>query len=210
MDQKQTFPQIPVTQGEYKPRTRLVVVFIAGCAVGALVVLAWNNNQAIPVGVHGTSEPGAHTGSNGKGATGNTVPTNSALRGGIFAGGEAAGAVSIINQPAGNSVLVQSVTVPPPGVWIAVRETKGKALGNILGASRVHGPRSNVTVYLLRNTEPNRTYAIELYRSHGKGSGFDYKADSVYVDFDTGRPVIALFRTTSQNNASASTSPATH
>ena len=32
------------------------------------------------------------------------------------------GAVSVANQSAGSSVTIESVTVPPPGVWIAVRE----------------------------------------------------------------------------------------
>lgn len=106
------------------------------------------------------------------------------------------GALSVVNQSAGDSVAVESVTVPPPGVWVAVREIGGDGtLGNVLGAARVAGPRTNVTVPLLRATEPDRTYAIELYRDDNNGT-FDPEKNSVYVDFNTGARVVVYFKTT--------------
>jgi len=105
------------------------------------------------------------------------------------------GAISVADQRAGPEVIVGSVTVPPPGVWAAVREVNGTDLGNVLGAVRVGGPRTNVSITLLRATEPNRSYAVELYRDDGGGT-FDTAVNSVYVDFDTGTPVIAHFKTT--------------
>ncbi len=103
-------------------------------------------------------------------------------------------AVSVADQPAGTSVTVESVTVPPPGVWVAVREVNGTELGNVLGAVLETGPRSNVSVPLLRATEPGRRYAVELYRNDGSGA-FDLGTLSVYVDFDTSEPVIVYFST---------------
>lgn len=105
------------------------------------------------------------------------------------------GAISVTNQSSGDIVTVESVTVPPPGVWIAVREMNGNDLGNVLGAVRVSGPRVSVSVFLLRATEPGRSYAVELYREDGSGV-FDLAANSVFVDFTTGEPVIAFFTTT--------------
>lgn len=105
------------------------------------------------------------------------------------------GAISVADQKAGPEVTVESVTVTPPGVWVAVREVSGNALGNVLGAVRVSGPRTDVIVSLLRPTEPSRSYAVELYRDDSGGS-FDVATNSVYVDFDTGAPVIARFKTT--------------
>jgi len=102
--------------------------------------------------------------------------------------------VSVVNQSAGDSVTVESVTVPPPGVWVAVREMNGTELGNVLGALRVNGPRSAVVVPLLRATEPARSYAVELYRDDGNGE-FNLATLSVYVDFATGAPVIVYFTT---------------
>lgn len=107
---------------------------------------------------------------------------------------ERSGTVSVVDQLSGTAVVVESVTVPPPGIWIAVREVAGGVLGNVLGAARVDGPRSMISVPLLRATEPNRPYAIELYRDDGNGA-FDPAINSVYVDFDTGAPVIAFFST---------------
>ena len=105
------------------------------------------------------------------------------------------GAVSVVDQPPGSTVVVESVTVPPPGVWIAVRETNGNELGNVLGAVHVSGPRTAVSVPLLRPTESGLSYAVELYRNDGNDA-FDLSSDSVYVDFTTGEPVITRFTTT--------------
>ncbi|MDE2021733.1 MAG: hypothetical protein KGI71_02305 [Patescibacteria group bacterium] len=104
------------------------------------------------------------------------------------------GALSVADQPAGDTVTIESVTVPPPGVWVAVREMHGTDLGNVLGAELVHGPRSNFTVSLLRGTEAGHKYAVELYRDDANGT-FDLSQDSVYIDFDTGASVIAYFTT---------------
>ena len=109
---------------------------------------------------------------------------------------EGSGVVSVTDQPSGDTVTVESVTVPPPGAWVAVREvSSGGDLRNILGAVRVNGPRSLIPVALLRATEPDRPYAVELYRDDGDGT-FDPSADSVYVDFDSGAPAVARFSTT--------------
>lgn len=105
------------------------------------------------------------------------------------------GAVSVTNQPSGESVIIESVTVPPPGVWVAVREASGTDLGNVLGAERVVGPHGNISVSLLRPTEPGRSYAVQLYRDDNNGN-FDPAVNSVYVDFDTGARVVAFFTTT--------------
>lgn len=103
------------------------------------------------------------------------------------------GSVSVLDQSFGNTVVVESVTVPPPGVWVAVREVNGDDLGNVLGAVRITGPRSHVSVPLLRATEAGRAYAVELYRDNN--GDFDVAANSVYVDFDTGARVVSYFFT---------------
>lgn len=105
------------------------------------------------------------------------------------------GAIAIADQPAGSTVIIDSVTVPPPGIWVAVREVNGSSLGNVLGAVRVNGPHTNISVPLLRATVPDLSYAVELYRDDGSET-FDLANDSVYVDFATGAPVIAYFTTT--------------
>lgn len=104
------------------------------------------------------------------------------------------GSISIDGQAAGNMVSVESVTVPAPGVWVAVREVIDNDLGNVLGAVRISGPRSHIAIPLLRATEPGRTYAIQLYRDDAGGT-FDATVNSTYVDFDTGARAVAYFTT---------------
>lgn len=144
--------------------------------LGALLVSAWflNGNPSLTLPLPSSSPLTAAT------STSPTAPQS--------------GALSVADQAAGDTVTVESVTVPPPGVWVAVREMHGTDLGNVLGAARAGGPRSNFSVPLLRATEPGRPYAVELYRDDGSGV-FDLSKDSVYVDFDTSAPVVAYFRT---------------
>ena len=103
-------------------------------------------------------------------------------------------ALSVFNQDAGMTAIIESVTVPPPGVWVTIHELRETELGNVLGAARVRMPSSAITVELLRGTESGKLYAAALYRDDGDDL-FDRVADSVYVDFDTGERVIATFRT---------------
>lgn len=146
--------------------------FIGGFMLGAIVVGGWTykENLAFPLSVQ--PDP-------------TEASTTSPLE---------SGAIEVTDQPAGRSVTIESLTVPPPGVWIAVRDVNGKDLGNVLGAAHVNGPHTNITVPLLRATEPGLTYAVQLYRDDG-GRTFDLAHDSVYVDFTTGEAVITYFTT---------------
>jgi hypothetical protein len=156
------------------PLTRsTVIASLAGLALGVVLTSAWflapdfMPLAQVPESILATTTPAALS--------------------------NASGAIAVSDQAAGDAVLVDSVTVPPPGVWVAVRETGiGDTLGNVLGAARVHGPISNLSIALLRSTESGRVYAVELYRADVAGD-FDPNNDSVYVDFDTGQPVVALF-----------------
>lgn len=147
--------------------------FAAGVAVGLALAMLWFLHDDF------AKEPVAPTG------------VSTSTQSGLL--NNPSGAVAVSDQGAGDSVRIDSITVPPPGVWIAVRESSTSGLGNILGATRVHGPASAVTVSLLRATTPGRVYAVELYRDNGD-TVFDINSDSVYVDFDTGARVVALFK----------------
>lgn len=150
------------------------VSFIAGVMFGALLAGAWFFS----------------------GSTGPTLFSSPSLLATTTGQGTPeSGTVSVADQPSGESVIIESITVPPPGVWVAVREVNSNDLGNVLGAERVVGPHGNITVSLLRPTEPGRSYAVQLYRDDNNGA-FDPAVNSVYVDFDTGARVVAFFSTT--------------
>lgn len=148
--------------------------FIAGLMLGALLAGAWFFGGTSALQPFASSSRTATSTDNGW---------------------QKSGAVAVNDQLAGDTVVVESVTVPPPGVWIAVREVVGGDLGNVLGAARVGGPRTDFPVPLLRVTEPGRSYAVQLYRDDNSGA-FDPSVNSVYVDFDTGARVVAYFTTT--------------
>lgn len=194
------------TSSKRKSSTRTTLVFAIGFVVGVLVTSAWSSpsTSKAPT-ITSSADISGVIATTTKATVSTTATSRTGIATGAVSNGSASGAVSVSNQSAGASVLVDSVTVPPPGVWVTVQETHGNSLGNVLGATRVHGPLSNVVVSLLRNTEPNRTYAVVLYRSDGDGGLFNLKTDSVYVDFDSGKRVVVPFRTTGVSTVTAST-----
>jgi hypothetical protein len=148
---------------------------VAGFMLGVVVSVLFGLPSAFPILTTNTPVSASST---------NPLPPNS-------------GDVAVADQPAGNTVLVDSVTVPPPGVWVAVEEVnEDGTLGNVLGATLVGHPATNVSVALLRSTLPNQTYAVVLYRNDGDGQ-FNITNESLYVDFTTGQQVEELFKTTS-------------
>ncbi len=161
--------------------------FIVGLLFGALLTGAWFYGNG------GVAQPLAARALSAATTTAATTTETGSLGATTSSTGSASDAVSVSDQPAGQSVQIESVTVPPPGVWVAVREVNAGSLSNVLGAERASGPRSNFSVPLLRATEPGRTYAVELYR--GGAGAFSLATDSVYVDFASGKPVIAYFNT---------------
>ena len=84
--------------------------------------------------------------------------------------------LSVKNQPAGETVLVESVVAGEP-VWVAVREEKNGAAGNILGAQKVQGGTYiGVLVELLRPTQSGAAYSVTLHSATGSPA-FNYRED---------------------------------
>ena len=102
--------------------------------------------------------------------------------------------ILVSNQPAGNTVVIDSIRVPETGTWVAVHEMRETELGNVLGAARTPSTASATTIPLLRDTKPGRQYAVVLYRDNGDNL-FSLADDSVYVDFGTGKRVSVSFHT---------------
>ena len=148
--------------------------FIAGAVIGGLLVVGWYSG--------GISQSSLTASTSPETSTTTSSSSESTL-------------LTVSDQAAGKSVLVDSIIAPVQGVWIAVRDINGDELGKVLGAARVSGTRSNVTVQLLRATEAGKEYAVELYRDDSNGT-FEAGLNSVYIDFDTSAPAIVHFKTT--------------
>lgn len=102
--------------------------------------------------------------------------------------------VTVVDQKAGAEVHVASVSVDAPSVWVAVHPITSIGLGNVWGAARIRGPRTDLVVSMLISTLPDSEYAVILYRDNGD-DGFDRATDSLYIDFETGERVEERFRT---------------
>lgn len=80
------------------------------------------------------------------------------------------------NQTAGGTAVIAQVIAVAP-VWVAVREERNGAPGNILGAAKVPaGIHAAVTVELLRPTSAGGNYFVVLYRDVGD-TAFNYRED---------------------------------
>lgn len=76
--------------------------------------------------------------------------------------------VSVRNQRAGSSVVVDTATLATDG-WVVVHEEiLDGVIGNALGAARRNaGTYTDVAVELLRNTQPNKHYWVAVYADNG-------------------------------------------
>lgn len=101
--------------------------------------------------------------------------------------------VSVSSQMAGDSVVVQSLTVNQPS-WAVVYEDYSGQPGNALGALRlVSGSHSNFSIPLLRNTVPSMTYHVVVHMDNGDRV-FNL-ADDFPVRDQNSAPVMATFTT---------------
>lgn len=99
--------------------------------------------------------------------------------------------LSVSDQPAGLTVLIDSVSLKEPK-WIAVREDINGEMGNILGALRLQeGAHEGVEVELLRGTNPEELYYVVLYEDNG-GDTFDHNFDSL-ITSEAEEPVLTTF-----------------
>ncbi|MEX0931595.1 MAG: hypothetical protein WDZ88_02480 [Candidatus Paceibacterota bacterium] len=103
-------------------------------------------------------------------------------------------AIKVSNQPAGETTTVDNVVVREVS-WVAVQEDRNGLPGNILGVQKVQaGTHDNITVKLLRGTEPNSKNYITIFTDDGDGT-FDHKKDLLLVDTE-GDVIMSSFTTT--------------
>ncbi len=93
-----------------------------------------------------------------------------------ISGGEA---VTVVDQPAGSIVKVESVTLVQTG-WVAVRDSKGW----VLGARRFEaGTTKDGEVVLQRDTVAGEKYQVLLYNDDGDKE-YDLHKDSLVMNAD--------------------------
>lgn len=91
--------------------------------------------------------------------------------------------ITVDDQIAGTAVHIRSARVDEP-TWIAIREDRNGALGNILGAQWLpEGTHENFDVELLRGIIPDGVYYAVLYRDDGDKE-FNFKKDMLISSQD--------------------------
>ncbi len=100
--------------------------------------------------------------------------------------------VSVIDQKAGLTVQISSVSVKDPS-WVVVTEDIGGKPGRILGAQKVTATETNTTVDLLRGTVVGGTYHAIIYSDDGDNR-FDFQVDAP-LQGPEGIAIESVFRT---------------
>jgi len=173
--------------------TKTVLSFIGGFIIGLFILFAWNSYTDRPVqdvAPESTVPDSLSTDADAISKTTNTDDT--VLNNEIRETPETA-KIQVSEQAAGHSVTVNSAILDVNG-WIVVHEEKDGFVSNALGASRAdQGVHTNITVPLLRGTEPGNRYWIVLYSDNGDRE-FSLTDDFPLKD-TAGAPLISSFQT---------------
>ncbi len=125
-------------------------------------------------------------------ATQNTMVSDLSSATSSVASAEGKGSISVVDQPAGKTAAIKSVTFASPG-WVVIREDHNGEPGNILGAQWLtSGTFDDQFVELLRGMVSGGKYYAVLYNDDGDKL-FDYKKDSPLRD-DHGSIIMETFK----------------
>ena len=152
-----------------------------GIALAIILLAWWGIAQQRPSEVVGAPETEENI-AEGKGAV--EVPAVPVIKNAEIAGGET---VTVNDQSAGASVSVEQVTLKRPS-WIAIKDTKDW----VLGAAWFSASGENLSVPLLRATQPGDVYQAVIFVDNGD-TKFDRHIDTLLVSAE-GAPVSSTFR----------------
>ncbi|OGY59320.1 MAG: hypothetical protein A3I31_02275 [Candidatus Colwellbacteria bacterium RIFCSPLOWO2_02_FULL_44_20b] len=110
--------------------------------------------------------------------------------------GESAANVIVVNdQPAGNKIVVASVTLEEDS-WIAIQEDRDGSLGNILGARLFAAGTNAGEVRLMRSTAVGGMYYAVIRPDDGNPDDFDFRGVDAPLQDAEGNVVMAKFTAT--------------
>lgn len=179
---------------------KTVVAFVAGLLIGGLLVWVFSGTADAPAPETGDQEEVADEmtdSENGDGSddsadnnssdTNNTSDnTDTTTPAPTMEVGD--GSVSVSNQPASQSVELESVTFPTDEGWVGVRSYSNDQLGSLLGVVRYSKEQGLVpdAIQLQVSTTPGRSYAIVFYTDNGDREfslADDVQIDEVFATF---------------------------
>lgn len=167
-----------------KQNQKLIVSFLAGVLVGALLLWMWIATKGALVRVPVQKEPVTEEIMKEQTATAqdsNVFNAPNQLRN---------GSIVVSNQPAGAKVLVDRAVLDEDG-WVVIHEGTASHIGNALGAARFDKGEHSGVVELLRATMKGEMYRAVLYRDNGDR---EFSLDSDFPFLENGnQPVLTTF-----------------
>jgi hypothetical protein len=180
-----------MAEAEKQEGQKTVVAFIAGLLIGGLLVWVFSSTPEPAATDSNTDNEGSLVDdseddmeddeSDVVGSDTNTRPaTNgSATTNGSNSQQTGNGSLTVDDQAAGTTVVLDSVTYPSTDGWVVVRDYENGTAGSILGAARYStdvGLTPDV-VTVLRATEAGNTYQVMFYSENGDRM-FDLRDDA--------------------------------
>ncbi len=147
---------------------KTVVSFVSGLLIGGLLVWAFSGSPKEDKKV----ESGDNAPTAGE-VTDTTADQNTATGDQAIDAGSTMvvgdGSLTVMDQPAGTSIALESATFPTDEGWVAVRSYVDNEPGSILGAARYSKEQGLVptSVDLLVPTLPGREYAVVFFSEDG-------------------------------------------
>lgn len=139
---------------------KIIIGFIGGFLIGILLIWGWQNYSkrvTIEVPAETTAPTDMGIGEAPATITNEEAPMAPLSSDHIF----------VSAQDAGATVALRELTLAVPG-WAVVHEENNGFIGNALGAARKDaGTHTDITISLLRTTEPQKRYWVVLYSDNG-------------------------------------------
>jgi len=164
---------------EKQDSQKTIVAFIVGLLIGGMLVWAFSGPESeAPVVTE--EESVSEMSEDMDTESDDLVATDAVTSAPALSVGD--GSVVVADQPASNSVVLESATYPVSEGWIGVRDYTEGQLGMILGVVRFSESQGLVPdeIVLLRPTTAGREYAVVIYTEDGD---FDFNlAQDVQID----------------------------
>ena len=161
-----------MTEEDKQDTQKTVVAFIAGLLIGGLLVWVFGGNSQMVEEPNDDNDDDSAVIDTSKEKETNTSPADSSddaevVSVPVLPTGD--GAVTIVDQEAGDVVLIEGATFPTDEGWIGVRDYENGQMTGLLGVARFSKEQGLIPteVELLRSTQAGGEYAIVFYTESG-------------------------------------------